>query len=1226
MPAAVLHPSAGWSMKTLRASAPFVALLCLVVASLAGSMLLLREVARDKALHSEVLGLERAYADLAALRSHVHAAESASRGYLLTRSMESFREAEDALREAGEVAADMVALAHAGVLPVPEAVEIEELVRKRAALIHDVIAQAREGDVDGALAFIRLGSGVWATRTIETRLAALRGSLDVRMDMLTALVAHRDRHLAAKIVAAANLVGLFVLAALWMVLRERRRRRGSEGRLAALLDQHGAGVFVWKSGRFDYISPRLLEICGRAEGDIKALPDPLEILVGQEREPLRQRSRDARSVNEVVTIVREDGSLRHAQLHTATVQDIDGPCVIGTVIDVTERREAEIQLRQAEERFSAFFQYADVGLAVVDLTTMELTGNCALRQIVGMADEGDLSLDLFLERIDPAWQQEAADTLRALVAGEQAASTRECVYRHEDGRAAVLSITMSSNGVTGAGTPMGFFVVHDVTARRRAEREAMRLSQVIAQAPQMVVITDIDGRVEYLNSAFVRNTGYEPAEVLGRPMSPLWENCRPAASDIGAADECGGSAIVVNRRKDGSLYHCRRTIAPIRDTSGKVTSFVMVDEDVSHEVAQAEALARSEAKFRSLIEHSSDLICVIALDGTVQYMSPSVERLLGVPAKSMVGTSIAAHLGPVQVGILDRAINRTLEPAATIERMEYRLRHADGTWRTLEVLMRKADGADGVSGIIINARDLTERRLAEEGMRKSQERYRHIIAASADAILLTDVRGQILEAGPAAEALLGPSAQELVGAELVSFVPEADRRTLGIRLDEAAKLGNARTTLDMRRADGSRRIAHLTASALTVGGVTIGLVCILRDVTEDVAHEEIRAHTTKMAALGSMLAAMSHEMNDPLQAIQSSADVLLRSLPEAEGKMRELAYIIHEQALRCREHVRISLRHASAEKGESVITIHDFGAIANEMLRISPTITDVGVAVRLHADPGALVLGSRSEIELVFGNLMRNAVEAIVQAEDAPCRPAVVEASVRVENGSVLLAVDDSGPGIPDALRSKLFEPYFSTKREQGGSGIGLWQVYLAVKDVMNGEITVERSHLGGARFIAKLPLQSTTAMPRTGRSLPDLGVVGVPRKILLVDNQVSVRIPLAGMYRVRGHEVVEAESGLQALEVLRSGFDPDVMLTDFRMPGLGGADLYLELVGDLERYRNGFIVMTGGGGFKDVEHFVRSNAIRHLLKPFSIKDAVAIVEDVGRASAALRSMEVAAV
>ncbi|MDL2717067.1 MAG: PAS domain S-box protein [Acidobacteriota bacterium] len=254
--------------------------------------------------------------------------------------------------------------------------------------------------------------------------------------------------------------------------------------------------------------------------------------------------------------------------------------------------------------------------------------------------------------------------------------------------------------------------------------ELRKLGRAVEQSPASVLITDLEGRIEYVNPHFTKATGYTAEEALGQNPRILKSDRTPpevhrvmwqtlAAGGVWQGELC-------NKRKDGSLFWEYASISPVRDEHGVTTSYVAVKEDISDRKRSGEALAKSEAYFRSLIESGFDLTAVLDPDGGLRYVSPSVERILGYKSKELVGRSIFEFIHEED---REKAAVRLRQAVVEgiHETIVVRFRHKDGSTRTLSAIGNNLPAETGMTGLVINARDISDRLQLEVQLQQAQK-------------------------------------------------------------------------------------------------------------------------------------------------------------------------------------------------------------------------------------------------------------------------------------------------------------------------------------------------------------------------------------------------------------------------------------------------------------------------------------------------------------------------
>jgi two-component system cell cycle sensor histidine kinase/response regulator CckA len=273
---------------------------------------------------------------------------------------------------------------------------------------------------------------------------------------------------------------------------------------------------------------------------------------------------------------------------------------------------------------------------------------------------------------------------------------------------------------------------------RPARLEDQRLSLAIEQGPAAVIITDVEGRIEYVNRRFTEITGYLPGEVLHRTPRVLRSGFTAPAvyeqmwATIRAGDAWRGE--LCNRRKDGGLYWHSMSISPVCDDTGQVSGFVAVQEDITEqrrireELAKRErqrqeaeaALRRSESWFRTLIERAHDLIAVVLPDGTFRYASPSFDHILGHEPSGLLGTAALDLVHPEDRESVKQVL-QGMHQAGAVRALEYRCRHEDGSWHLIDATARNLLDDPVVGGFVLNGRDATERVALEAQFRQAQK-------------------------------------------------------------------------------------------------------------------------------------------------------------------------------------------------------------------------------------------------------------------------------------------------------------------------------------------------------------------------------------------------------------------------------------------------------------------------------------------------------------------------
>jgi nitrogen fixation negative regulator NifL len=430
-----------------------------------------------------------------------------------------------------------------------------------------------------------------------------------------------------------------------------------------------------------------------------------------------------------------------------------------------EYRRTEAMLAESEHRYRLLFEHAPQPMWLYDIETLAfLEVNQMAVQHYGWSRDEFLAMTI--RDIRPP--EDVAALLASVQRRTSDPHTGQWRHRRNDG--SIIDVEVRSHAVPRLGRTVRLVVVTDITERRRAEDERRLLTAAAEAAADGIVVTDREGRIQWANRAFSRMTGFAHDEVVGQT---------PRMLKSGRQDESfyrrlwrtilGGRVWhgeLVNRRRDGTFYDEEQTITPVRGADGVVTHFVCIKHDITGRTRAAEALRRSEEKYRALIENALDLIAVIGQDWTFRYASPSFERLLGHRPDVLLGLNAFQVVHQDDRSRLVAMVSELQKSPGATASAEFRVKHADGRIMVVEAGARSLLDDPAVRGIIINARDVTERKRSEEAQIRLQGQLAHSEKLAAMGELLAGV----------AHELNNPLSIVMGHTELLRRAPDADDR------------------------------------------------------------------------------------------------------------------------------------------------------------------------------------------------------------------------------------------------------------------------------------------------------------------------------------------------------------------------------------------------------------------------------------------------------------------
>jgi signal transduction histidine kinase len=412
----------------------------------------------------------------------------------------------------------------------------------------------------------------------------------------------------------------------------------------------------------------------------------------------------------------------------------------------------------------------------------------------------------------------------------------------------------------------------------------------------------------------------------------------------------------------------------------------------------------------------------------------------------------------------------------------------------------------------------------------------------------------------------------------------------------------------LKRADRNAVWIELTARAEKIAGQRLRIEALMRDVSErkklddesrDIYHQLLQAE--KMAALGQTVSGVAHELNNPLATILTWAERLTSKTTLEPGVRRGLEIILSESE-RAARIVRNLLTFA--RKRQTTRAMVDINQVVRETLALrayEQRVTNITVIDALAAGlPN--VFADAHQVQQVLLNLIINAEQAMLGANGRGVL--VVRTWHDAQHDSVILEINDDGPGIADEVQAKIFDPFFTTKEVGKGTGLGLTVAYAIVTE-HGGRIRLESRAGSGASFFVELPVTGAR-LPSTPppRPRPPAGQPSAHASVLVVDDEAALAAAVSAALHDAGFSVEQASDGEQAL--IRVQSRPfDLVICDLKMPRVDGKTFYGMLTTTRPEMASRVIFVTGDVAGTDAEAFLEESGCRWLAKPFRLGDLV---------------------
>jgi signal transduction histidine kinase/CheY-like chemotaxis protein len=411
--------------------------------------------------------------------------------------------------------------------------------------------------------------------------------------------------------------------------------------------------------------------------------------------------------------------------------------------------------------------------------------------------------------------------------------------------------------------------------------------------------------------------------------------------------------------------------------------------------------------------------------------------------------------------------------------------------------------------------------------------------------------------------------------------------------------GSARFESRYLRKDGTEFPVEISARVIELGGEAF-VLHFVRDISESKRVEEERRQlearlhqTQRLESLGSLAGGVAHDMNNVLGAILSLASSRREGM-DASDPLGSTLDTIANACLRGRGVVRSLLYFARQELEETKPV--DLNELVRDMVQLLgfTTLKRIGLEVELQ-DPLPPVLGDRGALSHALMNLAVNALDAM------PGQGTLRLRTEGLPDGKVKVSVIDNGEGMTPEVLAKAVEPFYTTKPVGKGTGLGLAMVFGTVK-AHGGELELRSSPGQGTEVILTLPaLEPAPAAPEPAAACAAAVPPGEPLRILVVDDDELIRESLVPMLEILGHSAQAAPGGLEALDLIRGGLDPDLVILDMNMPGIDGA----ETLARIKSLRPGqAVLMASGYSDSDINALASGQSgVQCIQKPFTMHE-----------------------
>ena len=760
-------------------------------------------------------------------------------------------------------------------------------------------------------------------------------------------------------------------------------------------------------------------------------------------------------------------------------------------------------------------------------------------------------------------------------------------------------------------------ITRDITERKKTEKALLdseaRL-KALSDASFEAIFFSEKGVCLDQNKTAERIFGYTHAEAIGRHGTE-WivpEDREKVKNNMLSRYEKPYEVTAL--RKDGKTFPCeiQARMTNYKGRPIRITSL----RDITERKQVEEALIESEEKNRSLANNINVGIFrnTEGSEGKFIEANPAIVKMFGFDSREEF---LKVRVTDLYKNPNDRKkYNEKLLKAGAVKNEELQLQKKDGTAFigsiSAVVVKNKKDKVKYYDGII---EDITERKRAEVRIWQSEKKYRTVLEANPDPVVVYDIEGKVVYFNPAFTSVFGWTLEERLEKKNDTFVPEEAWRETKMMIDKVLA-GERFSGIETCRYNKKGEIIPVSISGAIYkdqNGDPIGSIINLRDISGQKKMEAQLQQSQKMEAIGTLAGGIAHDFNNMLFPLMGYSEMLREELP-ADSPLQHHVNRILEAAMRSKGLVEQIL--AFSRQGHQEIKLMKLQPIVKESIKLLRSSIPTTIDIQQDIDPGCgAVVADPTQVHQIVMNLATNSYHAM---EDSGGRLKVHLKQVRMEPDPSLLpdltpgeyarlTVADTGIGIEKDAVNKIFDPYFTTKETGKGTGLGLSVVQGIVKRC-HGDIRIYSEPGKGTEIQVYLPIHD--------RKIEDIridqseAIQGGTEKILLVDDEVTiVRMEQRILERL-GYRVAMRTGSVDALEAFKANPDTfDLVVTDMNMPNMTG----VQLAREIKKVRPEIpIILCTGFSYQVNEEKSKALGIQgFLVKPVIKKEIAGIIRKV---------------
>ena len=946
--------------------------------------------------------------------------------------------------------------------------------------------------------------------------------------------------------------------------REQKALRASEEYFRSLIENTNDIIASFEGGTIRYISPSCERLLGYSPEELVGMQDMN--LVHPEDQLAVLDALAWATANPGITSSLVEARFRHKNgswhymeaLGKGTADPSSGqPIIIINMRDITQRKESEDKLFESEERYRTAIECSNDGVAIVK-GDKHIYVNRKFLDIFGYDKPEDIIGTSISFVACPDDRPTIIEYNRKRQQGEPAPSQYTFKGIKKDGT--ICHIHVSATAMLLKGEPVSLAFLRDITEHRLAEQKIIESEQslhaILMASP--IGIGRVRNRVvDWVNESMCQISGYTPEELTGKSKRLFYES-EEEYERAGKLLYAEGQVEAKLRKKDGELRYAFIQLSPTDSTS-----FIFTVTDMTQQKEAEKALKKSEVLYRTLVEKSSEILMLGNAERGRIYVSPNITTILGYSVEEFLAGNRADFIHPDSVSIRESAYSWILEHPGESVTFESRNRHKDGSWRWFETTVRNLLEEPNVNAIVMNLKDITERKKVEEALLESEVKYRTVVENSLVGFYIIQdnlfrfVNKRWCE-------IFGYTHEETV--DKISPIDNAhpdDRKIVEENIHKriTGQVDNIEYEFRSLRKDGDIINVKVLGSSTMYNGRPAVTGTVI-DITREKTLESQLRQAQKMEAIGTLAGGVAHDFNNILTALTGYGTLLQLKL-DKENPLRRYVDQILSASLKGANLTRSLL--AFSRKQPIILNPINLNNIVKGTEKLLRRLLTEDIILKTFlASDDIMLMADSTQIDQILFNLITNARDAMPKGGSLTIetKTIVLDKGFTVTHGFgepgkyALLSISDTGSGMDAAVKEHIFDPFFTTKEVGKGTGLGLSTVYGIVKQ-HNGYITIYSEPDIGTTIRVYLPLTGTIVEADTSSSE---SIRGGTETILVAEDNKEVRHLIKNILVEFGYTIIDAKDGEDAISKFNKHKDIDLLILDSVMPKRNGKAVYDEI------------------------------------------------------------------